>query len=100
MNEEQMTALCLDDLEACFTVGNARTAQAAGVTFARKLAGARSVDFAVALAEQEMLVERAIVEAGYGIDLAQCAAGHFGVAARDEWERILGVSGHGAQGTA
>ena len=95
-----MTAASADDFHVHLTVDDARTAQTAGVTFARRLAGANPADFALALAEQELLVERAIVEAGHSVEQAQLAAGHFGAAARDEWERIIGGSEHGAQGQA
>jgi hypothetical protein len=90
----------LDELEVRFTIGDAHTAQVAGVKFAHTLSGAHSADFALALDEQEHLIERAIVEAGYGVDLAQFAAGHFGAAARDEWARLAGAGSTGALGRA
>ena len=82
------------------TVDDARTAQLAGCKFARTLAGADPDDFAAALWEQEHLVERAITDAGYSSEQARLAAGHFGVAARDEWQRIANAGGGFLWGTA
>ncbi len=63
-----MTALPADDLHVHFTVDDAHTVQAAGFKFARALAGADPADYALALAEQEHLVERAITDAGYSAE--------------------------------
>ena len=82
------------------TVGDVRTAQAAGARFARTLAGARSEDFALALAEQEELIRHAIMAAGYTAEQEGLAAGHFAAAARDEWQRIADASGGFLWGTA
>ncbi len=88
------------DLQVHLTVDDARTAQTAGASFARTLAGARSVDFALALAEQEELIRRAIMAAGYTAEQEELAVGHFGVAAREEWQRIANASGGLLSGTA
>lgn len=74
-------------------VDDARTAQAAGATFARTLAGADPQDFAAALWEQEHLIERAITDAGHSAEQAGLAIGHFRAAARDEWQRIADTGG-------
>lgn len=95
-----MSVTSPDELQVRLTVGDARTAQAAGVTFARRLFGAHSSDFAWALAEQEHLVERAIVEAGHSSEQAQLATGHFGVGARDEWARLASAGSAGTTGHA
>ena len=95
-----MDTIDADELEVRFTIGDARTAQAAGVTFARRLAGAHSADFALALDEQWHLVERAIVEAGHSVEQAELAAGHFGAAARDEWARLVSTGNTSAMGQA
>ena len=47
------------------TADDDRTTQLAGCRFARTLAGARSADFALALAEQEELIRHAIMAAGW-----------------------------------
>jgi hypothetical protein len=89
-----------DDLFVHLTVDDAGTAQVAGMTFARTLAGAHPEDFALALAEQEELIQRAITDAGYRPEQAQLAAGHFEVAAREEWRRIADAGGGGSSGRA
>lgn len=94
-----MNAISTDELQVCLTVDDARTAQAAGVTFARTLSGAHLADFTLALAEQKLLIERAIVEAGYSAEQARLTAWHFAVAARDEWQVEL-ASGSYLRGTA
>ena len=95
-----MNAISADDFYVYLTVDDARTAHVAGVTFARALSGADSADFVLALAEQEHLVARAIVEAGHHTEQAQLAAGHFATAALGEWARIISASSHGARGQA
>ena len=90
----------LDEFEVRLTVDDARTAQTAGVAFARTLSGAHSQDFALALDEQEHLIERAIIEAGHSVDQAQLAAGHFATAARDEWARLVSAGSTSALGQA
>lgn len=95
-----MNAINADDLQVRLTMDDAHTAQLAGVTFARTLSGAASADFVLALAEQELLVERAIVEAGHSAEQARLTVGHFGAAVRDEWARIVSASGHGERGHA
>lgn len=94
-----MTIPRADDLHVRLTVDDARTAQAAGVQFARALVGADADDFALALAEQSGLIERAITRGGYSTEQATLAAGHFVAAAQDEWQRI-GASTNGTAGHA
>ena len=65
-----------------------RTAQTAGVEFARSLAGAPSAWFMLALGEQEDLIRSAIRRAGYPDRNARLAANAFDVGARVEWQRI------------
>lgn len=65
-----------------------RTAQTAGVEFARSLAGAPSAWFMLALREQEDLIRSAIRQAGYPDRNARLAANAFDVGARVEWQRI------------
>jgi ribulose bisphosphate carboxylase small subunit len=77
-----------DDLQVHLTVDDAHTAQAAGVEFARALAGAHSAEFALALAEQDELIQRAIIGAGYSVEQAWVAAGRFEAAAWNEWQRL------------
>jgi hypothetical protein len=89
-----------EDMMVHLTVDDARTAQVAGATFARTLAGAHPEDFALALAEQEELIERAITEAGYTAQQARLAAGHFTAAAREEGQRITDAGGSSTWGTA
>jgi len=81
-------------------VDDARTAQKAGVKFARDLAGAVSADFMMALAEQEDMISRAIMRAGFSAEQARLAAEHFEMAARAEWERITAAGGTVAYGRA
>jgi len=100
MNEERRINPSEDDLYVHLTVDDARTAQAAGARFARTLAGAATDAFMLALAEQEHLIQRAITDAGHTAEQAELAAGHFTVAARDEWERITGASGSAPLGHA
>jgi len=89
-----------DDLYVHLTVDDARTAQAAGLKFAHTLAGARSQDFALALAEQEHLIQRAITHAGHTVLQADLAAREFVAAAAVEWQRITDASGGGTWGQA
>ena len=88
------------DLHVHLAVDDARTAQAAGAKFAHALVGAHSGDFALTLAEQEELIERAIADAGFSAEQARLAAGPFAAAARDERQRIVDASGAFFLGTA
>ncbi len=88
-----------ENLFVHITVDDAKLAEAAGIKFAHTLAGANPHDFALALAEQEHMIQRAIIEAGYSAEQAALAAGHFEVAAQDEWRRIV-VAGSGELGRA
>jgi hypothetical protein len=90
----------LDELQIRLTVDDARTAQVAGVTFARRLFGAHSGDFTLALAEQKLLVEHAIVETGHSAEQARLTGWHFAVAACDEWTRLAGANDSHLRGTA
>jgi hypothetical protein len=89
-----------DDLLVHLTVDDAWTAEAAGVKFARILAGARPEELALALAEQAHLIERAIRDAGHGAEQARLAAEHFAAAARNEGQRIAGALGSAPWGQA
>ena len=95
-----MSELHDGDLMIRLAVDDATTAQEAGAKFARDLAGAVSADFMLALGEQGDLVRRAILEAGFSDEQAQLAAGHFEVAAREEWAWLAGAATAGAWGTA
>ncbi len=89
----RITELHESDMPAHLAVDDARTAQDAGAKFARALAGAHPADFALALAEQDELIRRAIVDAGFSAEQARLAAAHFEAAAWDEWERIADTAG-------
>jgi len=93
MNEERRTKPRGDDPHVYLTVDDARAAQVAGAKFAGALAGAHSAEFALALAEQADLIERAITDAGHTTGQAELAAGRFEAAAWDEWERIAAAGG-------
>lgn len=95
-----MTELHDDGLMVRLAVDDARTAQDAGAKFARDLAGAHGADFLLALTEQAGLIRRAILDAGFSAEQAQLAAGHFEMAAREEWTRLAGAATAGAWGTA
>ena len=82
-----------DSLMVHLTVDDARTAQEAGARFARDLVGAMPRDFLLALGEQRGLIRRAITDAGFTRGQARLAAGHFEVAAREEWARVGAASG-------
>ena len=76
------------------------SAQAAGARFARTLAGTDPQDFALALAEQEHLIQRAITDAGYTVEQAGLAAREFAASAAVEWQRIEDARGREAWGRA
>ena len=95
-----MTALREEDMQVRLAVGDAGSARTAGAEFARTLAGADSRDFALALAEQEGLIRRAITAAGYTAEQAGSTARGFAVAAAGEWQRIAGAGGSGPGGRA
>jgi len=100
MNEERRTKPREDDPHVYLTVDDARAAQVAGAKFAGALAGAHSAEFALALAEQEGLIQRAITDAGYSAEQAWLAASRFEAAAWDEWERIAAAGGSDTWGDA
>ena len=79
--DEPMVFLAPDD---------ARTARAAGIAFARALAGAPSGWFMLALDEQELIIREAIQRSGYPARNAEQAASAFDSGARAEWRRIAG----------
>jgi hypothetical protein len=79
---------------------DARTARAAGVAFARTLAGAPSAWFMLALDEQEELIRSGIQRAGYPERKAHLAADAFDAGARSEWQRIAGAARAEVCGTA
>ena len=89
-----------EDMLVHVTVDDAGTAREAGARFARALAGAVSADFMAALAEQEDLVRRAIVDAGFTAGQAGLAAERFETAARAEWARIADAGGARTGGRA
>ena len=95
-----MTELHDDSLMVCLAVDDARTAQDAGTKFARDLAGAVSVDFMLALGEQDSLIRRAIMDAGFSDKQAHLAAEHFEAAAREEWARLASAMASDVSGTA
>ena len=74
-HDEPMVWLAPDD---------ARTAEAAGVTFARNLAGAPPEWFMLALGEQEAIIRDGIRRAGYPNRQARLAADAFDTGARGE----------------
>lgn len=95
-----VTDLYAEDLTVHLTPGDAWTTQSAGTTYARTLAGAASEDFALALAEQEGLIRRAIAEAGHTAEQTQLTAERFEIAAAAEWQRIIGAGAGGPGGQA
>src|SRR5689334_25157146 len=90
-DNEPMVFLAPDD---------ARTARAAGVEFARSLAGAPSAWFALALGEQELIIREGIERAGYPAREAEQAASAFDSGAKAEWQRIAGTALAEVCGTA
>ena len=79
------------ELSVCLTATEARIAELGGVHFARVLAGTDEHTFALALVEQVGVIERAIVDAGFGAEQASFAAEHFATAAREaRWEHVAG----------
>ncbi len=82
-----------EDLTVRLAVDDARTVRAAGIKFARTFSGAYSEDFALALIEQERLIERAITNAGYTVRQSELVAREFTAAATAEWQRIMDTSG-------
>ncbi|MGI4799736.1 MAG: hypothetical protein ACRYG8_37985 [Janthinobacterium lividum] len=76
------------------------TALAAGVQFARSLAGADPAGFMLALGEQEALIRSAIVKAGFSLEKAHLAGEAFEAGARSEWRRISASGLSTAWGTA
>ncbi|MGI4798338.1 MAG: hypothetical protein ACRYG8_30705 [Janthinobacterium lividum] len=79
---------------------DADTAFAAGVQFARALAGAESVAFLVALGEQQALIRTAVLKAGYSNGKARAASEAFEAGAREEWGRIASPERPAVWGTA
>ena len=79
---------------------DAETTLAAGVEFARTLAGAQSQDLDQALAEQQHLIQRTIIDAGYAILQAGLVAREFTTSAAAEWQRIASAGGSNDWGRA
>jgi hypothetical protein len=95
-----MPELRVEEMVVRLAVDDARTAQEAGVQFARALAGALWPDFVLALDEQEYLIRRAIAAAGFADGQARLAAERFEVAARAEWRQLAGAGASGSGGRA
>ena len=89
-----------DRLELHIDPDDADQAFAAGVQFARALAGADSGGFMVALGEQVALVQSGITTVGFPATVARLAAEAFEAGARVEWKRIGGPVRPAAWGTA
>lgn len=89
-----------EDLQVRLAVDDTRTARAAGTKFARSLAGACSAEFALALAEQEHLIRRAVTDVGYNARQADLAAREFAAAAAVEWQRLVDAGAGAAWGRA
>ena len=87
-------------LAALIHPDDADQAFAAGVQFARGLAGAEGGAFMVALGEQVALVRSAITIAGFSPTKAPLAAEAFEVGARVEWKRIASPARPMVWGTA
>ena len=85
-------------LRVRLTPDNVDGMQAAGVRFARALAGAPIMAFMLALGEQEQLVRSAPARAEFSERTAGTAADAFEVGARLEWERIAPAAGQGVVG--
>lgn len=77
-----------DPLMVIFAPEDAGTAFAAGVQFARALAGVEGVAFLIALGEHQALIRAAVLEAGYLDGKARAAGEAFAAGAREEWRRI------------
>jgi hypothetical protein len=78
---------------------DAKTATAAGIDFARNLAGAPSALFMLALGEQEEIIRLAIRRAGFSKRQARIAAEAFECGAKFEYTRIANAA-HTQHGTA
>lgn len=76
------------------------TAFAAGIQFARALAGAATATFTAALAEQVLLIRDAIMTAGYSARKARLANEVFEIGATTEWRRITSPERPMTWGTA
>lgn len=82
------------------SVGDTRSAQEAGIQFARNLAGAQRAVLLLALAEQCDLLHRAVLDTGFSAEQARHAVEHFEAAALIEQMRIARAMTAGASGTA
>ncbi len=94
-----MTAPRQDEMTVHLTVDDARTVRAAGIKFARTFSGAYSEDFALALIEQERMIQRAVTKAGYTVRQSEFVAREFTAAATAEWQRVMDA-GNTMWGTA
>lgn len=88
-----MSAGRVEDSMVHLTPGDARTTHGAGVKYARALAGAPTGAFLEALIEQEGLIVRSAIGAGFGARRARTAAREFKAAAEAEWNRIATAGG-------
>ena len=89
-----------DALQVCLAPDDVKSAQLAGIRFARALAGAPTTAFMLALGEQEQLVRTALEDAGFAERIACGAAEAFKAGAMLEWQRIAPVAVQGAMGNA
>ncbi|MGI4801343.1 MAG: hypothetical protein ACRYG8_46440 [Janthinobacterium lividum] len=89
-----------DPLTVMLAPEDADTAFAAGVQFARALAGAENAAFLMALGEQQALIHAAVLEAGYPHGRARAAGEAFEAGAREEWRRIASPERPAVWGTA
>ena len=87
MNSMEQPPLA-DALAVLIHPNDADQAFAAGVQFARALVGAEPAAFMMALGEQQALVQRAVLEAGFPDRKARAAGEAFEAGARVEWKRI------------
>ncbi len=89
-----------NDLQVYLTPDDLESAQVAGVQFARTLAGAPSVEFMIALEEQEQIVRSVITDAGFCNDVVRDAADSFEAGAKLEWQRLSSSLPAGLHGNA
>ena len=98
--DQLATTTLPDRLELMIHPDDADQALVAGVQFARSLVGAEPVDFTLALGEQQALVQKAVLEAGFPNRKARAAGEAFEDGARVEWKRIGSVERPAVWGNA
>lgn len=76
------------------------SAQDAGASFARQMAGAEAEDFRQTLAEQLQTIRTEVADVGFSRTDAELAASYFRTGAELEWRRIAGRSGRDRFGNA